>query len=505
MSVQVPLTKETEVTAVPLERIAAHSHIRGLGLDDMLEARPKSEGLVGQCKARRALGVVMKMIQAGKIAGRAILLAGQPGTGKTALAHALSQSLGPDTPFTSITGSEVFSLEMNKTEALTQALRRSIGVKIHEASEIIEGEIVSIDIDAPSGETTQRTGRIVLKTTDMEAEYDLGPRMIEQLNRLKATVGDVISYDLATSNMTKLGRSFAHAQDFDAAGPQIKYVNTPTDELRTKRETVHTLTLHEIDVVNSRNQGFLALFAGDTGEIKQEVRDSVNNQVAQWQDSKKAEVIPGVLFIDEVHMLDIECFSFLNRAMESENAPIIIMASNRGISKIRGTEEYSPHGIPFDMVQRLTIIPTEPYAEDDLRQILEMRCTEEDVQMSDEALKLLTKIADKRSLRYAMQLIATSSLVANRRHSEEVQPQDITKVLKLFIDKKVSQEYLAQQEAKLGYNEGQKFQEDTNSYIKNDHDLQQPKDDIGIEQIKDDGDEDDDDDDEDELEEEQDE
>ena len=35
---------------------------------------------------------------------------------------------------------------------------------------------------------------------------------------------------------------------------------------------VHTVTLHEIDVINSRTQGFLALFSGDTGEIKPEVR-----------------------------------------------------------------------------------------------------------------------------------------------------------------------------------------------------------------------------------------
>jgi len=36
-------------------------------------------------------------------------------------------------------------------------------------------------------------------------------------------------------------------------------------------------------------------------------------------------------------MLDIECFSFLNRALESETAPIVIMATNRGITNIRGT------------------------------------------------------------------------------------------------------------------------------------------------------------------------
>ena len=40
-----------------------------------------------------------------------------------------------------------------------------------------------------------------------------------------------------------------------------------------------------------------------------------------------------VLFIDEVHMLDIECFSFLNRALEGDMAPILIMATNRGITR----------------------------------------------------------------------------------------------------------------------------------------------------------------------------
>lgn len=36
-----------------IERIGAHSHIRGLGLDDALEARAVSQGLVGQTSARK--------------------------------------------------------------------------------------------------------------------------------------------------------------------------------------------------------------------------------------------------------------------------------------------------------------------------------------------------------------------------------------------------------------------------------------------------------------------
>jgi len=64
----------------------AHSHIRGLGLDDRLEPRANSQGLVGQAKARKAAGMILKMVQEGKIAGRAMLFAGPPSTGKTAIA-----------------------------------------------------------------------------------------------------------------------------------------------------------------------------------------------------------------------------------------------------------------------------------------------------------------------------------------------------------------------------------------------------------------------------------
>lgn len=54
------------------------------------------------------------------------------------------------------------------------------------------------------------------------------------------------------------------------------------------------MSLHEIDVINSRTQGFLALFSGDTGEIKSEVREQINAKVYEWREEGKAEIIPGV-------------------------------------------------------------------------------------------------------------------------------------------------------------------------------------------------------------------
>ncbi len=116
-------------------------------MDDALDPRNTSQGMVGQLQARKAAGVILELIKAGKIAGRAILMAGAPGTGKTAIAMGMAQALGPDVPFTMMAASEIFSLEMSKTEALTQAFRKSIGVRIKEETELIEGEVVEIEID----------------------------------------------------------------------------------------------------------------------------------------------------------------------------------------------------------------------------------------------------------------------------------------------------------------------------------------------------------------------
>lgn len=183
---------------------------------------------------------------------------------------------------------------------------------------------------------------------------------------------------------------------------------------------------------------------GDTGEIKPEVRQQIDERVAEWREQGKATIVPGVLFIDEAHMLDIECFSFLNRALESDLAPILIMATNRGITTIRGTKYQSPHGIPIDFLDRLLIIPTEPYKESEIRQILKLRTEEEDVDMSEDALDLLTQLALNTSLRYAMHMIITASICAQKRKAAEVGVEDIKTVYSLFCDVKRSSKLLEQ-------------------------------------------------------------
>jgi len=437
---------------VRLERIGAHSHIHGLGLNSILEATEHS-GMIGQTEARRAMGVVLKMIRAGKIGGRSVLLAGPPSTGKTALAMGLAQEL-EGVPFTSLSASQVFSLEVSKTEALTQAVRRSMAVKIVEETELIEGEVVEIQIDTSMEKgTTSKSGRLTLCTTDMETVYDLGRKMIDMLRAEKVSAGDVIRIDKASGRISKIGRSFGRSRDYDAISSTTKFVQTPEGELQKRKEVTHSVSLHEIDVINSRQQGFMALFAGDTGEIRQEIRDQIDDKVAEWREEGRAELVPGVLFIDEVHMLDMECFSFLNRALESDLAPVLVIATNRGMSKIRGTDYTSPHGIPLDLLDRLMIIPTKPYSVDDIRKILAVRHKEEEVDMDAAAAELLTRIASETSLRYAMHLITTAQLNATKRKAKKVELVDVERCFKLFADVKRSTKLLMEYQEQFMFNE----------------------------------------------------
>jgi len=168
----------------------------------------------------------------------------------------------------------------------------------------------------------------------------------------------------------------------------------------------------------------------------------------------KAEVIPGVLFIDEVHMLDIECFSFLNRAMETDMAPIVLMASNRGVTNIRGTKHSSPHGIPLDLLDRLLIISTIPYTMAEIQEIVKTRCIEESVEIDEVALAFLAKIGIQTSLRYALHLIVAADCVRNRRKGKEISPDDIRKVYTLFVDKDRSTKNIQEQSGYLFHEEG---------------------------------------------------
>ena len=66
----------------------------------------------------------------------------------------------------------------------------------------------------------------------------------------------------------------------------------------------------------------------------------------------------------------------------------------------RGTEDIvAPHGIPLDLLDRILIIKTMMYTNEEMMKIVTIRAKIESIQVSEEALKIFGDIGSKTSLR----------------------------------------------------------------------------------------------------------
>lgn len=160
-------------------------------------------------------------------------------------------------------------------------------------------------------------------------------------------------------------------------------------------------------------------------------------------------VVLVVPLTSQVHMLDMECFTYLNRALESPMSPYVVLASNRGISTIRGTEYdgvvggsgegiRAPHGIPIDLLDRCMVVKTSPYAREEIKKVVELRCKVEGIAVRPEALDRLADEGERSSLRYALQLLTPAMILAKGRGGNEVGVEDVGELGELFLDAKRS-------------------------------------------------------------------
>jgi RuvB-like protein 1 (pontin 52) len=430
------------------QRVSNHAHIKGLGLDENGQSLPIAAGFVGQEEAREACGFVVDMIREKKMAGRALLLTGASGTGKTALALGISQELGSKVPFCPMVGSEVYSAEVKKTEVLMENFRRAIGLRIKEIKEVFEGEVTEIspveteDFANTYGKTISHV-MIGLRTMKGSKQLKLDPTIYDAIMKEGISPGDVIYIEAKSGAVKRVGRCDSYRTEYDLEADE--YVAMPKGDVHKKKEIVQDVTLHDLDTANanpSGGQDILSLMGQlmrpKKTEITEKLRKEVNAVVNSYIEDGIAELVPGVLFIDEVHMLDIECFTFLNRALESSLAPIVILATNRGLSKVKGSDDFSPHGIPIDLLDRLVIVRTNMYDTEECTKIIATRAEVEGIKLDSKALAKLAELTETASLRHALGLVMPAAVLAETNGRDQVLASDVDDVSVLFKSAKDS-------------------------------------------------------------------
>lgn len=120
----------------------------------------------------------------------------------------------------------------------------------------------------------------------------------------------------------------------------------------------------------------------------------------------------------------------------------MVMATNRGICTIKGTEIVSPHGMPVDLLDRLVIVRTLEYSVDEIVQVLLLRAATEDLTIEEDAVELLGEIGANTSLRYVVQLMTPAFILAKTNGHESVTKEEIEEIDQLFFDKKSSAQLL---------------------------------------------------------------
>ena len=146
---------------------------------------------------------------------------------------------------------------------------------------------------------------VTLKSGKGTKKLRLDPSIYEAIQKERVRLGDVIYIEANTGAVKRVGRSDAYATEFDLEAEE--YVPLPKGDVHKKKEIVQDVTLHDLDVANARPQGgqdvmsmMGQLMKPKKTEITEKLRMEINKVVGRYIDQGVAELVPGVLFIDEV-------------------------------------------------------------------------------------------------------------------------------------------------------------------------------------------------------------
>eukprot|EP00897_Mesotaenium_endlicherianum_P009979 jgi/Mesen1/9009/ME000563S08329 len=213
-------------SACKKQRIAAHTHIKGLGLKDDGIAVNMGAGACGGHDPRQA--------QAGR--ARCCWRA-YSAPARRRSRSALRRSSAPRCPSAPMVGSEVYSAEVKKR---WRTFGAPSGFASRRKKEVYEGEVTDgADAEGERERERRSISHVIigLKTVKGTKQLKLDPSICDSLLKEKVAVGGVIYVEANSKAVKRVGRSDAYATRFNLEAEE--YVPLPKGEIHKKKEIVH--------------------------------------------------------------------------------------------------------------------------------------------------------------------------------------------------------------------------------------------------------------------------
>lgn len=380
-----------------LERDRIHSHVLKKDTLDLLNQKNYKEALLN----------IVNLLKLNK-PGQTFLIRGPSGCGKTALIADLYKE---QYLINSISAVELQSFNLSKAEAVTQAVRKSIRLRIKEIIKVIEGEITNLT-----------SSKLSLKTLDMESTFEIGDKMLQEIQKEKIVVGDVVRIIKERGKIIKLGIS-ASKMDSEFIG-DILSVPCPEGEMFKTIEDVQLMTLHDIDCLNNKTHGYLEIYNGETGEISSEVRKEVNKRVKKWILEEKVVLERGLLIIDNVQILHKDYFYLFNNSIEFTFDPVILMIEN-----VTDTLQSST-----GLLSSAFVINVDQINDNDLKDVIRAHIETENVDFDSNVLDYLNDLALSYGINYAINIIDLCVVKSLKQANTKIALEEVKTLVGLFLD-----------------------------------------------------------------------
>lgn len=380
-----------------LERDRIHSHVLKKDTLDLLNQKNYKEALLN----------IVNLLKLNK-PGQTFLIRGPSGCGKTALIADLYKE---QYLINSISAVELQSFNLSKAEAVTQAVRKSIRLRIKEIIKVIEGEITNLT-----------SSKLSLKTLDMESTFEIGDKMLQEIQKEKIVIGDVVRIIKERGKIIKLGIS-ASKMDSEFIG-DILSVPCPEGEMFKTIEDVQLMTLHDIDCLNNKTHGYLEIYNGETGEISSEVRKEVNKRVKKWILEEKVVLERGLLIIDNVQILHKDYFYLFNNSIEFTFDPVILMIEN-----FTDTLQSST-----GLLSSAFVINVDQINDNDLKDVIRAHIETENVDFDSNVLDYLNDLALSYGINYAINIIDLCVVKSLKQANTKIALEEVKTLVGLFLD-----------------------------------------------------------------------